>query len=611
MLRTFKAIPAASSNGCWQLCGGIFAAEKPHDNGRTWKQRRVSVQQKRLNHDAGTNLAHIAHGGNVPLLNWTVGELVGTAAERWPNKVCLVSVEQDIRLTFSELLRRGDRLAAGLRSLGLRRGDRVGIWGPNQAEWLLSFVAIARAGMIVVAINPAYQQDEINYCLEKVGVAAVISPKSFKSQNYPGMLLTAMRHCPSLRHIIINSKDHVTGTRRLCDVEELPSRGEVEAIAKEQEAISCYDGSNIQFTSGTTGRPKAALLSHRGLVNNARQVLERMEMREELKACMNVPFFHVFGVVKSLEMMHAGTTIVLESPSFNPVKSIEAILKEKCEIAYGTPTMWINLLDTYQRLQPPPITLYCGVTGGSPASPELFKRIRECFRFDKIKTIYGQTEATAVVCQSLPGEAAELTETTIGHISCHTELKVVDSKGETVPFGTVGELLVRSYGVMIKYWDDEENTKKTVTEDGWMITGDQFILRSDGYGHIVGRLKDMVIRGGENIYPKEVEDFLMTHPQVLEAQVVGVHDDVYGEEMCACVRVREGARITKEELREYGKGRIAHYKIPRYIEFVDEYPKTTSGKVQKFLLKQEMERSGAVPASPRTSGRLAKSACHY
>lgn len=555
-------------------------------------------------------MAHIAYGGNVPLMNTTIGELAGTAAERWPNKVCLVSVDQNIRLTFSDVLRRGDRLAAGLRKLGLRKGDRVGIWSPNQAEWFLSFVAIARAGMIAVAINPAYQQQEINYCLRKVAVAAVISPDRFKTQDYPGMLLAAMQHCPSLRHIIINSKDHVTGTRRFCDVEGLPSRIEVDAIAKEQGATSCYDGSNIQFTSGTTGKPKAALLSHRGLVNNSRQVLERMEMHDGLKACLNVPFFHAFGLTKSLVMLHAGTTIVLESPSFNPVKSIEAMLKEKCEIAYGTPTMWINLLATYQRLQPPPIRLYCGATGGSPASPELFKRIRECFRFDKIKTVYGQTEATAVICQSLPGEDTELTDTTIGHISCHTELKVVDSKGETVPFGTIGELMVRSYGLMIKYWDDEENTKKTMMEDGWMLSGDQFILRSDGYGHIIGRLKDMVIRGGENIYPKEIEDFLMTHPQVLEAQVFGVHDDVYGEELCACVRVREGARITKEQLREYGKGKIAHFKIPRYVEFVDEYPKTASGKVQKFRLKEEMERSGAIPASPETSDRLTTAASH-
>ncbi|XP_076654872.1 acyl-CoA synthetase family member 2 [Halictus rubicundus] len=588
MLRRFAIKTLASSNG-WQVV---------HDHGPAWKLRHVSVRQERFNHGTRTNLAYIAHGGTVPLINMTTGQLIGTAAERWPNQECLISVEQNVRLTFSELLRRADRLAAGLKKLGLKQGDRLGLWSPNEAEWLIAFAAAARAGLILVAINPAYQQGEVSYCLQKVEASAVIAPKSFKTQDYPAMLLRTKQDCPSLKHIIIHSEDHVTGTRRLCDVENLPSRIEVEAIAAEQDAISCYDGSNIQFTSGTTGKPKATLLRHRSLVNNSRQILERLEIHEGMKACMNVPFFHAFGITNTMVLLHAGTTLVLESPSFNPVKSIETMVREKCEIGYGTPTMWINLLAAHQRLQPPPIRLACGITGGSPAAPELFKRIRECFRFDNIKTIYGQTEATAVVCQSLPGEPAELTETTVGHASCHMELKVTDEKGEMVPFGAVGELMVRGYNTMMMYWADEENTKKTFTEDGWLKTGDQFVLRPDGYGLIIGRLKDMVIRGGENIFPKEVEDFLMTHPSVVEAQVFGVHDDVYGEEMCACVRLREGATITEEQLREYGKGKISHFKIPRYVEFVDEYPKTTSGKVQKFKLRQEMERKGVIPVTP-------------
>lgn len=543
----------------------------------------------------------------MPLVDITTGQLIGTAAERWPNQECLVSVDQNVRLTFSELLQRADRFGAGLKKLGLKRGDRLGIWGPNQVEWLITFAAAVRTGLILVAINPAYQQGEISYCLHKVEASAVVAPKSFKTQDYPAMLLRAKQDCPSLKHIIIHSEDHVTGTRRLRDVENLPSRIEVEAIAAEQDAISCYDGSNIQFTSGTTGKPKAALLCHRSLVNNSLQAAQRLEIQQGWKACMNVPFFHAFGMTTTFATFHVGTASVLESPSFNPVKSIETMVKEKCEIAYGTPTMWINLLAAHQRLQPPPIRLRSGITGGSPASPELFKRIRECFLFDKIKTIYGQTEATAVVCQSLPGELPELTETTVGHVSCHMELKVTDPKGETVPFGAVGELMVRGYSLMMKYWADEENTKKTFTDDGWLKTGDQFILRSDGYGHIIGRLKDMVIRGGENIFPKEVEDFLMTHPEVVEAQVFGVHDDVYGEEMCACVRVREGTTITGEQLREFGKGKIAHFKIPRYVELVKEFPKTTSGKVQKFKLKEEMERKGVVPVTPATFKQAASS----
>ncbi|XP_031845554.2 acyl-CoA synthetase family member 2 [Nomia melanderi] len=597
MLRTFasRALPAGTS---YHFHGRALASGQSRDRAGASELRHVSMRQRRFNHGPGKNLSYISNGGSVPLIDVTVGQLMDTASERWPDKECLISVDQNVRLTFSQLLRRADRFAAGLKKLGLRKGDRVGIWSPNTAEWLTTFWACLRAGFICVPLNSAYQLGEMTYCLEKVGIKAVISPDRFKTQDYPSMLLQAKQSCPNFEHIIIASRDHVAGTRRYCDVEELAARIEVEAIAAEQDAVSCSDECAILFTSGTTGRPKAALLTHRSVVNNSRQVLERSEIRAEHKACLNVPFFHVFAIIKSLVMLQSGSSIVLESPSFNPVKSIEAMLKEKCEITYGTPTMWINLLDAHQRLQPPPIRLFSGVTGGAPAAPELFRRVRECFHFDKMKTIYGQTEGTAVVCQSLPGEPAELTDKTVGHVSCHMEIKVVDQKGATVPLGTVGELCVRGYNVMKGYWGDEENTAKTITEDGWLKTGDQFILRPDGYGHIIGRLKDMLIRGGENIFPKEVEDFLMTHPMVLEAHVIGAYDRVYGEEICACVRLREGARLTAEELKSHCKGKIAHFKIPRYVEFLDEFPKTGSGKVQKFRLKQEMERKGVIPAAP-------------
>ncbi|KZC09788.1 Acyl-CoA synthetase family member 2, mitochondrial, partial [Dufourea novaeangliae] len=568
--------------------------------------------QKRFNHETRTNVSYISEGGSVPLFEKTVGQLLGTAATRWPERDCLVSIEGNVRLTFKEVLDRADRLAAGLKKLGLKHGDCLGIWGPNDAEWFISFMAATRAGLILVGINPAYQLNEITYCLAKVGAKAVISPEGFKTQNYPRMLLEAKQACPSLEHIIIYSKDHVNGTRRFQDVEELASKKEVEAIAAEQDAISCHAGCNIQFTSGTTGKPKATLLSHRSMVNNARQVLERSEIREGQKVCLNVPFFHAFGITNSLVMLHSGIAFVLESRSFNPVKSIEAMVKEKCEIAYGTPTMWINLLDAHHRLQPPPIKLVCGFTGGATASPALFKRIRECFHFDKIKasTVFGQTEATAVVCQSLPGESTELTDNTVGHISNHMEMRVVDQKGSIVPFGTIGELQVRGYNVMMEYWGDPENTKQTITEEGWLKTGDLFVLRSDGYGHIIGRLKDVVIRGGENVFPKEVEDFLMTHPLVLEAQVIGAYDKVYGEEICACVRLRERARLTADELRDYCRGKIAYFKIPRYVEFVEDYPKTVSGKVQKFRLKEEMERKGVIPSAPPSEDRASGTPTH-
>ncbi|XP_076239071.1 acyl-CoA synthetase family member 2 [Calliopsis andreniformis] len=567
----------------------------------SWKLHDIAVQQKRLKHENVENAAHMVHHGDgVPLIDSTLGKLIGLAVEKWPEKECLVSCHQNVRLTFSECLRRSDRLAAGLLKLGLKSGDCIAIWGPNDVEWFLSFLAAARAGFILVALNPAYQLDELIYCIQKVDVRAVIAPDSFKTQDYPRMLFEAQRACPTLEHIIIYSKDHVTGARRFCDVETLASRIEIEGIAARQDEITCYDGNNIQFTSGSTGRPKATLLSHRSLVNNARQTVERSRYSLDNRTCLNVPFFHAFGVIKGLiALLHTGMTLVLASRSFDPIKSIHAMLSEKCNVAYGTPTMWINLLDAHERLQSPPITLASVVTGGAPASPELFKRIKKRrFCLDNIETIYGLTETTAVIFQSLSGEASELTETTVGHLASHVEAMVVNENGSVVSFGTPGELWIRGYCTMMRYWADEENTRKTLTEDGWLKTGDQFVLRQDGYGQIVGRLKDMLIRGGENIFPKEVEDFLMTHPLVLEAQVIGAYDHVYGEEICACVRLRDGARLTKEELRNYCKGKIAHFKIPRYVEFVDDYPKTTSGKVQKFKLKEEMQHRGVIPSAP-------------
>ncbi|XP_048261431.1 medium-chain acyl-CoA ligase ACSF2, mitochondrial isoform X2 [Bombus terrestris] len=487
----------------------------------SWKLCNMSSQ--RLFHENQDKPAHMLQHGSVPLIDEPIGKLIGTAAERWPDRECVVSLHQNIRLTFSDVIQRADRLAAGLMKLGMKRGDRLGLWGPNDVE---------------------------------------------------------------------------CGTRRFIDVEELATRIETQWVAAEQGQISCHDGSNIQFTSGTTGRPKATLISHRSVMNNSKQAAVKAELTVDHKVCLNVPFFHVFGIIKGLMcMLHAGITLVLPARSFNPVKSLEAIVREKCNVVYGTPTMWINLLDVQQRFQPPPITLACGVTGGAPASPELFKKIRKCFNFDNMKTIYGLTETTAVIFQTLPNENNELTENTVGHLADHVEAMIVDENGNTVPFGTPGELWIRGYCTMMKYWNDKEATEKTLTKDGWLMTGDQFVLRSDGYGQIVGRLKDMIIRGGENIFPKEVEDVLMTHPLVAEAQVIGAYDEVYGEEVCACVRLQEGASLRKEELREYCKGRMAHFKIPRYIEFVTEYSKTASGKIQKYKLKQQMESKRVIPTN--------------
>ncbi|XP_029159347.1 acyl-CoA synthetase family member 2, mitochondrial isoform X1 [Nylanderia fulva] len=570
-----------------------------HANFRERCHHKLNIQA-RANLSQAIKAAHMYNPGEFPLLDKTIGQILGEAVATWPERTCVVSLHQNIRLTFSELLRRVDAVAAGLKKLGMKKGDRLGIWGPNDLEWFITSLSASRAGLIVVAINPAYQQSELVYCLQKVGVKAIVSPATFKMHNYPRMLLAAKEVCPTLEHIIIYSPDHVTGTHRFTDVEASATKAEVEAIAAEQSEISCNDGCNIQFTSGSTGKSKATLLSHKSLVNNSKENSRRTNLNIDNKICLNVPFFHAFGLtMANILILHTGNTLVIEDRSFNPVKTLKAIAQEKCAITYGTPTMWVNLLEAQQRLQLPMDSLQAGIIGGAPASSELFKRIRGLLGFNDMMSIYGLTETTAVVFQSVRGEENHLAENTVGHLANHIEAMVVDQNGVSVPFGKPGELWVRGYCNMLQYWDDEENTRKTLTQDGWLKTGDQFILQENGYGIIIGRLKDMLIRGGENIFPKEIEDFLMTHPKVKEAQVIGAHDEVYGEEICACIQLRDDVTMTKNELTDYCKGKIAHYKIPRYVHFVDEYPKTTSGKIQKFRLKEQLENSGVIP--PRSN----------
>ncbi|KYN04981.1 Acyl-CoA synthetase family member 2, mitochondrial, partial [Cyphomyrmex costatus] len=563
--------------------------------------RRLNVQA-RVNLSHAIKIAHMYNPGESPILHKTVGQLLSEAVATWPDRTCVISIPQNVRLTFSQILQRADSLAAGFKKLGLKKGDRLGIWGPNDLEWILTYLGAARIGLVVVAINPAYQQNELEYCLQKVNVKAIVSPEKFKTQNYPKMLFAAKEVCPILEHIIIYSPNHITGTHRFVDVEVSATKAEVDAINAEQDKISCYDGCTIQFTSGSTGRSKATVLSHKSLVNNSKEAARRANITIENKICLNMPLYHAFGMVMGqLLVFHMGNTLVIEERSFNPVKTLEAIAQEKCAITYGTPTMWVNLIEAQQRLQLPIDSLQAGVTGGAPASSELFKRIRDLLGFNDMMSVYGLTETTAIVFQSIRGEDKHLAETTVGHLANHTEAMIVDENGVAVPFGEPGELWLRGYCTMLGYWNDEENTKKTLTKDGWLKTGDQFILRKDGYATIVGRLKDMLIRGGENIFPKEIEDFLMMHPKIIQAQIIGAYDEVYGEEICACIQLRNGATMTKNELTDYCKGKIAHFKIPRYVQFVNEYPKTNTGKIQKFRLREQMEDNGVIPKTPKLS----------
>ncbi|KAL6268500.1 hypothetical protein P5V15_001632 [Pogonomyrmex californicus] len=602
MLSPFKSVSRYVASGIlnhqnYPRCFSVW-----HTNFKERRQLRRSNVQGRINFSHAVKVAHMINSGEFPIVDKTIGQLLSEAAAAWPERTSIVSIHQNIRLTFSELLRRVDSLAAGFKKLGLKKGDRLGIWGPNDLEWIIASLSASRIGLIVVAINPAYQQSELVYCLQKVGVKGIVSPDKFKVQNYPQMLLAAKEVCPTLEHIIIYSSDHVTGTHRFADVEASATKAEMEEIAAEQDEISCHDGCNIQFTSGSTGRSKATLISHRSLVNNSKEAARRAKITIENKICLNMPLFHAFGLTMGkLLILHTGSTLVMEERSFDPVKTLEAVAQEKCAVTYGTPTMWVNLIEAQQRLQLPTDSLQVGITGGAPASSELFKRIRGLLGFNDMMSIYGLTETTAIVFQSIRGEDRHLAESTVGHLANHAEAMIVGQDGLPVPFGKPGELWIRTYSNMLCYWGDEENTKKTLTEDNWLKTGDQFVLQENGYATIVGRLKDMLIRGGENIFPKEIEDFLMTHPKIMQAQVIGAYDELYGEEVCACIQLRDGEKMTKNELTDYCRGKIAHFKIPRYIEFIDEYPKTTTGKVQKFRLKEQLEASGVIPARPSHS----------
>uniref|UniRef100_A0A0C9RZN2 Medium-chain acyl-CoA ligase ACSF2, mitochondrial n=1 Tax=Fopius arisanus TaxID=64838 RepID=A0A0C9RZN2_9HYME len=441
--------------------------------------------------------------GTIPLVDMTVGQLIENAAKQWPDREIFVSVHQGIRMTYKQALARADRIAAGLLKLGLKPGDRVGLWGPNDLEWAIVFMGLVRAGFVAVAINPVYRQGEIDYVVTKVGVTAIVAPAKFKTQDYFSMLENTRTKYQSLKHIILWNSDSRTGAYRLTDVESLGNKIEIEAIGQMQGEISPNNACNIQFTSGTTGEPKAPVLSHRSFVNNAIQSVGRYgDLMNNPRICLNVPFFHAFGIVKGLMTTFcSGATLVIESPIFNPKATINAIAKEKCTGAYGTPTMWINATNAQKNTNAPMESLQWAASGGAHASPDLIKNVIRTFSVENFMTLYGLSELTAIAFSTIPGEPEELMCTSSIWLQHHLEAKVVDKNGSLVPFGTPGELIVKGYSTMMEYWGDPETTSKTLDE-GWLKTGDKFILHKDGYGCTVGRIKDMVIRGGENINPR-------------------------------------------------------------------------------------------------------------
>ncbi|XP_060652908.1 medium-chain acyl-CoA ligase ACSF2, mitochondrial [Drosophila nasuta] len=549
--------------------------------------------------------SYIHNIGKEPLVYRNVGQQLELASSKFGSTEAIVSCHEAQRYTFRSLLEEVNRLAAGFRKLGLQKGDAIGIWAPNYMHWYLTYMAAARAGLTSVGINPGFQGPEVAYCLKKVDIKAIVAPEAFKSTKYyeilreicpeiahsePGKIKS--EEFPHLRTIIINSQESLKGAFRFDDVLDLSNATEQAEIAKFQREICPETPCNVQFTSGTTGHPKAALLSHYNIVNNGIHVGNRNELEDE-RICVQVPLFHAFGVsITIMAALAKGATMVLPAPNFSPKDSLKAIFNEKCTVLHGTPTMYVDLVHAQRSLQLPLGPIKKAITGGAIVAPQLILDVKEVLGVQTMHSVYGLTESTAVIFQSRPGEPADTVLNSVGYITDHIEAKVIDANGCLVPFGQPGELCVRGYLTMLGYHKDVEKTEEILSADNWLHTGDQFVIEANGYGRIVGRLKEMIIRGGENIFPKEVEDFLNSHPQVVEAHVIGVPDERLGEELCAFVRVKDDVdpkTFTSEALRAYSKGKLAHFKVPRYVVPIDAFPKTTSGKIQKFKLLKEYE----------------------
>ncbi|WP_321925440.1 AMP-binding protein [Burkholderia sp. BCC1998] len=539
---------------------------------------------------------------DVPLSDATVAALLRDTASRFPARPAVVFREQGIRWDWHTFAHEIDVLAAGLAALGIGKGDRVGIWSPNRSEWLLTQFATARIGAILVNINPAYRLAELDYALNKVGCRMLIAAEQFKSSKYPEMLQALapeLAHCapgalhaarlPTLRTVVSMGEVAPTGMVRFADV---MARGRDTLDVARLDAIgatlAATDPINIQFTSGTTGSPKGATLTHRNVVNNARFIAMAMRFTERDSLCIPVPLYHCFGMVLAvLACVSTGAAMVFPGEAFEPVATLATVADERCTALHGVPTMFIAELDHPDFAKFDLSTLRTGIMAGAPCPIETMKRVVSQMHLSEITIAYGMTETSPVSFQSSTDDPLEKRTTTVGRVQPHLDVKIVDPNGDVVPVGATGELCTKGYSVMLGYWDDDAKTQETIV-DGWMHTGDLATLDADGYCNIVGRLKDMVIRGGENIYPREIEEFLFRHPKIQSAQVFGVPDPKYGEELCAWIVLRADEQMTEDDLRAFCHGQIAHYKIPKYVCFVDELPMTVTGKVQKFVMRQQM-----------------------
>lgn len=517
------------------------------------------------------------------MLDDTIGANLSRTAAAHPDTEALVDLAQGTRWTYAELDTETDLVARGLMAMGIEKGDRVGIWAPNCAQWTITQYAMAKIGAILVNVNPAYRTHELAYVLQKSGARALIAATAFKTSNYVAMIDDVRAEIPALTDVVFLDTP---------DWEQLRTRAEdvsPQALAHRIGGLDPHDPINIQYTSGTTGFPKGATLSHHNILNNGYFVTELIALRAGDRLCIPVPFYHCFGMVMAnLGCTSHGATMVIPAPGFDPAATLLAIEREHCTAVYGVPTMFIAMQNHPDFVQRNLSSLRTGIMAGAVCPVEVMKRCVDEMHMSEIAIAYGMTETSPVSCQTLIDDDLERRTSSIGRCHPHVEVKIVDpATGDIVERGQPGEFCTRGYSVMLGYWRDEERTAEAVDPAGWMRTGDLAIMRDDGYCTIVGRIKDMVIRGGENIYPREVEEFLLTHPDIEDAQVVGVPDPKYGEEICAWVRMKPGrAPLSVEAVRTYCGGRLAHYKVPRYVLVVDEFPMTVTGKVRKAEMRE-------------------------
>ncbi len=547
-------------------------------------------------------LSYVHGASNVALIGETIGRNFDRTVARWGDRPALVVRQQGIRWSYRELGEKVDAFAAGLIALGLQPGERVGIWSPNNAEWVVTQFATAKAGLILVNINPAYRLAEVEYALNKVGCRALITATSFKTSDYLGMINTLApelerarpghldaARLPSLRIVVQIGDTPAPGTIPFESVGGMSANSHRARLVELAPLLQFDDAINIQFTSGTTGLPKGATLTHHNILNNGYFLGEAMGYTEHDKVCIPVPLYHCFGmVIGNLACITHGSAMVYPGEGFDPLATLQTVAEERCTSLYGVPTMFIAQLEHSDFPRFDLTSLRTGMMAGAPCPIEVMRRCIRDMNLSEMTIGYGMTETSPVSTQTARDDPLERRVSTVGRVHPHVEVKVVDAEGRVVPRGTPGEFCTRGYSVMLGYWDDAERTAQAIDTAGWMHTGDLATMDAEGYCNIVGRIKDMVIRGGENVYPREIEEFLYRHPKIQDVQVFGIPDERYGEELCAWIKLRGGETLTAEDVREFCRDQIAHYKIPRHIRFVDEFPMTVTGKMQKFIMRDRM-----------------------